>query len=150
MYDDRIFKTLLTTLLRMGDVVVDGDQNIARDRKRTIDIAKNSGADVYCYTVKRPPEDCIDEFHGLNEVKASFNIHHPVLSEGFTKIFTVKWAESEVAMIYGDESLMIKPKIALIDEIKDARPIVIKPKKKAIKRKLERGRQNLFRPKKNQ
>ena len=149
-YDDRLYKILLTSLLRMGDIVVDGtDLNLSKRRKETIKVIKQLGVDVYAYVIKRPLDECVDEYHTKEEIHASGQIQFPKLIEGFTKVMAVKWEDSAEPITYGDETMMIKPTISVVEEKQDKKPIVVKPKKKEIKRKLERGRQNLFRPKKN-
>jgi len=148
--EHKIFRALLVILLQMGDVVVDGlENNSASYRKTIISMAASPEIDVYAYAVRRDVDKCVDENYSEDEIIASQQIDFPSLAEGFNKIMVVEWEDSTEPMIYGDEPLLIKPTIKIVEKLSDDRPAVVRPKKRAIKHKLERGRQNLFRPDKN-
>jgi hypothetical protein len=150
--NDNFFYALLTLLFVDGDVVIDGgDHNNAAQRVKTLKSLDRLGVSyrAFAYVIKRPVEQCYDDVYSDDEVDFSHQIQYPALREGFEKIMSVTWTDSTESMLYGDEAMMIKPEIITIHEIPSNRPIVVKPKKKTIKRKLERGRQNLFRPKKD-
>jgi hypothetical protein len=150
--NDSFFYSLLTLLLVDGDVIIDDiDHNDAAQRIKTL---RNLGRlsvtyRAHAYVVKRPLERCYDDYYSDDEVDLSHQIQYPQLNEGFERIMSVSWADSTTPMVYGEDALMIKPEIITVHEIPNNRPVVVKPKKRAIKRKLEHGRQNLFRPKKD-
>lgn len=149
-YSDELYNTLTISLLKMGDVIIDGiDLNKLIERKKTIRLLRNIDVGIYAYVMKRPIEDCLDGDYTKDEIIASSNIDFPKLSEGLTKVMTVRWDRTVETISYGGESIAAKPIITVVEEVNKDRLTVVKPKKRKIKRKLERGRQNLFRPNKN-
>ena len=150
--NDVFFRAITTILLMSGDVIIDGVQhNAATRRIETIKNLDRLGVHhrAFAYVIKRPLEKCQDEFHTEDEIDFSHQIEYPALTEGFEKIMSVTWENSTETLMYGDESLMIKPIINVIHAIPSNGAVIVKPKKGMIKSKLERGRQNLFRLKKD-
>jgi hypothetical protein len=148
--DNRILAALILTSLQLGDVIIDGLRcNSAIFRKILLSIIHSIDVDAYAYVLRRDADQCVDEFHGVDEIKASNNIDFPSISEGIYKVSIVEWEISTEPIVYGDEPLMIKPIIKIIDKAKDDMQAVVRSKKKIIKHKLEHGRQNIFRPKQN-
>ncbi len=147
--DDFFFAMVM--MLLDGDVIIDGvDNNTRVQRMRVLKGLDRLRANfrAFAYVIKRPPEHCHDEYHSEDEVIFSqYEVEYPDIREGFDRIMTVTWEDSTEFLRYGEESLLIKPKIVVVSEIPSSKPVIVKPKKGMVKRKLERGRQNLFRPK---
>lgn len=140
--DNRVLLTMASMLIKLGDVVLDDiSYNRAKDRVMAIKALKTEFIDVYAYVIKRPVEQCYDEFHTDKTVQHSHKrLEFPALREGISKVISVTWEDSTEALAIAGEKLMIKPKSNIVHQVKDDRPIIVKPKKKAIKHKFRQDR----------
>jgi len=149
---DKIFYQMLMLFLNSGDAIVEGIRFNDREmRERVITIAGAMSPRIVAYVMKRPVEDCYDEYYSNDEVEISHTLDYPKLDEGVNRVISVSWVDSTEPVVYGDEVLMVKPKLTTVYEIDDKSPIVVKPKKNIIKRKLERNKRSYIieKPKKN-
>jgi hypothetical protein len=147
-----LLRSMLATLLPRGDIIIDDNRcHLKRERLLVNNVINriNRSAAVFCYVVKRPVADCFDDYYSEEEIEQSHTVEFPTLSEGYAKVISVSWSGSSEAVEYGEDAMMIKPELTIVEEIKDERPAVVEPVKKGGKRKLRRGRQDLFRPKPN-
>jgi hypothetical protein len=146
--DYEILQQLIAFFIVRGDIIIDTTiYNKLSHRKSIIDIARKLGAAICAYVVTRPIDQCSSDDYTKEEIEESHDIDMPKLLEGFSKVITVSWIQS-IDLISVDNTIInAKPIITVIEHIPDNMPISVKQKKKIIKHNLERGRQNLFRPK---
>lgn len=140
--DSRTLLSVAAMFIKLGDIVLeDISYNRAENRVKAIKALKTEFIDVYAYVVKRPVEQCYDEYHTEKAVQQSIkHLEFPTLREGVAKVISVTWEDSTEALAITGEKLMIKPKLVVIHQVKNERPIIVKPKKKAIKHKFRQDR----------
>jgi hypothetical protein len=140
--DGHIVLSIASMLIKQGDVVLDDiSYNRSATRVKAIKALKTEFIDVYAYIIKRPVDQCYDEYHTKKSVEYSHKqMEFPTLKEGITKVISVNWEDSTEPLDLDGEKLMTKPKLSIIHQAHDDRPIIVKPKKKAIKHKFRQDR----------
>jgi adenylate kinase family enzyme len=141
------FYALCHLFLVHGDLIIDDViHNKSSIRKQLINDLTKRDLEfiIYAYVVKRPVDHCFDEFYDKEDIIDSHNIEFPKLIEGIDKILSVTWEESRDAVSYGGEMVAIKPKIEVIEEAPPS--VIVRSKKKIVKNKLKRGKQNILIP----